>query len=66
VVGLKNNMLQPMKNCYKVIGQDYLINIIAAQPVENTQIGDVNQQLVIPKHVTQKIKLEEIIKDISK
>jgi hypothetical protein len=45
-----------MKNHYKIIGLNYLINIIVAQPVENTQIGDVNQQLVIPKHVIIKNK----------
>ncbi len=66
MVGLKNDLLQPMKNHYKVIGPYYLINIIVAQLVESTQIGDGNQQPMIPKHVTIKNNLEEIIKDISK
>jgi hypothetical protein len=55
-----------MKNHYKVIGPYYLINIIVAQLVESTQIGDGNQQPMIPKHVTIKNNLEEIIKDINK
>jgi hypothetical protein len=40
-----------MKKHYKIIGPNYLINIIVVQLVENTKIGDVNQQHVNPKHV---------------